>query len=62
MTGRFVIVTEDGDILQVFAWDDWLQIPVPDRSWVIFVVEATDALDAWLQATKQLKEEGADHE
>lgn len=62
MTGRFVIVVEDEDVAEVVAWDDWLQRPISERAWDIFVVETTDALEAWLVASKQLREEGADNE
>ena len=61
MTGKFVIVAEGYDVAEVVAWDDWLQRPISQRAWDIFVVETTDALEAWLQATKRLQE-GADHE
>jgi len=62
MTGRFVIVIKDMDVAEVVAWDDWLQRPIDARPWNVFVVEAADALEAWLMARKQLNEEGADNE
>ena len=62
MTGKFVIVADGYDVAEVVAWDDWLQRPISEREWDIFVVETTDALEAWLMARKQLREEGADNE
>jgi len=62
MTGKFVIVVDGEDVAEVVAWDDWLQRPIAERAWDIFVVETTDALEAWLMARKQLREEGASNE
>jgi hypothetical protein len=48
----FVVLFEDGEPVRVYKWDQWVAIPVPDRTFEASLFDAQDELDAFNQALR----------
>lgn len=56
LDGMFVVVWdmsgEEPTVTQVTRWDDWIRIPIEERSLNITMLRAKDELDAYARATR----------